>query len=68
MKYDITAEGVLEDVKRLKYNLSPEAVDRIILTIWHDLEVPYARSRIQIYFLLMLYVISGARISALITS
>ncbi|KZL75529.1 hypothetical protein CT0861_13119 [Colletotrichum tofieldiae] len=65
MRRVLTAEGVLEDKKKEKYNLDCIALDRLLHAIWSDLTVPHERVRIQLHLLFMLYVTTGARIGAL---
>ncbi|GKT92451.1 hypothetical protein Ct61P_10301 [Colletotrichum tofieldiae] len=65
MRRVLTAEGVLEDKKKEKYNLNCIALDRLLHAIWSDLTVPHERVRIQLHLLFMLYVTTGARIGAL---
>ncbi|KZL81211.1 hypothetical protein CI238_13164 [Colletotrichum incanum] len=65
MRNVLTKEGILEDVKKAKYNLGPVVLDRVIQAIWTDLSVPNERVRIQNHLLLMLYAASGGRIGAL---
>jgi hypothetical protein len=65
MKYVLTKEGVLEDVRKPKHNFGDVDLDRVIEAIWCKLKVPHERARVQYHLILMLYAWTGGRSGAL---
>ena len=65
----LTAEGVVVNIKKSKYNFTVTTLTKVLVTLWtkDDLIFIPERYRLQYTFILRVYCWTGARLSAFFT-